>query len=233
MPSTFMKALSISPESSDSEGPKTPEGAHTPGHLVKSVLVHPDFVEPILIAMDDDAKYKPLYDEYTRTGKVHPLADENELFSMMRYRIRTGGPGGPAKEADYNDKHVYLCSTSRTLTIKHWIVAHPTLVIDLDKVLYIRPARDVVANAGVEAWGVGQGGIGWARDLDRLPPTGRAYRHSYVCEFTKWGDEFCAGFTVEDPARFVRELDQLAPGITSGLLDEEVGEVGLGGAPGS
>ncbi|KZT50491.1 hypothetical protein CALCODRAFT_184104 [Calocera cornea HHB12733] len=197
----------------------------SPGQLMKSVLVNPDFLEPIEIAVDDDAKYKPLYDEYTRDGKVHPVADENGLLSMMGYRLRNGGPGGPARNADYHDRHVSICSTSCTLTIKHWLIAHPTLVIGLEKVVYIRPARDVVPNAGVEAWGVGRSGVGWARDRDRAAPTGRAFQHSYICKFTEWGDEFSAGFTVDHPEEFIRQIEKLAPGITTAPVDEEVGEM--------
>ncbi|EJU05239.1 hypothetical protein DACRYDRAFT_19813 [Dacryopinax primogenitus] len=230
----FMKALSVSHDESGSESETIavhPEHEQLPSsdrpklHHLESILVNPDFVEPVQIALDDDARYRMIYDAYLDNGKVHPLANENEWFSIMRSRFRTGGLAGTPSERDYTDNHVALCSKSKTLTVKHWLIAHPTLVIDLSKVDYIRPAKDVVASGGVEAWGVGKTGIGWARDLDRLPTTGRNFWHSYVCQFQEWGDVFLAGFTVEDPKRFMKELQGIRPEITKVPMDEEVGEI--------
>lgn len=118
-----------------------------------------------------------------------------------------------------------ICSKARTLTIKHWLITHPTLVLDMDDIVYVRPAKDVVPIAGVEAWGVGGSGVGWARDGERVPPTGKAWAHSWVCGFKEWGDEYEAGFTTENPERFGRQMESLLPGVEETPVDSEVEEI--------
>jgi len=176
----------------------------------------PKYMQSIRAAFTQDTKYRGLYDEYARTGKATPLAEENDAFSLIRYRSRTGGPAGPPMEGDYNDKHVYVCTARRTLTVHHWLFFHPTLVIDLDQIVRIRPARNEAAKGGdVEAWGVGVSGVGWARDARRTVPDSEAYNHSYVCEFEAEGEVFEVGFTVQDPVKFEQVLERLVPGIRS------------------
>ncbi|KZO97750.1 hypothetical protein CALVIDRAFT_526504 [Calocera viscosa TUFC12733] len=183
--------------------------------FMDALTANPKYMGSIRNAVQEDGKYQRMYDEYTRTGKVVPVAEENDEFSEMRYRSRTGGPGGPPMEGDYNDHHVYVCTARRTLTIHHWLFMHPTLVIDLDKVVSIRPARDATQHGCVEAWGIGHTGVCWARDAERV--NGDAYARSFVCEFkTDDGAEICAGFTVEHPEKFLELVERLVPGIRAG-----------------
>ncbi|KZT50492.1 hypothetical protein CALCODRAFT_504655 [Calocera cornea HHB12733] len=178
----------------------------------------PKYMGSIRTAIQEDGKYKRVYDEYARTGQVAPLANENESFSLMRFRSRTGGPAGPPMDGDYNDKHVYVCTAQRTLTVHHWLFLHPTLVIDLDKVIRLRPARDEIQQGSVSAWGVGHSGVCWARDANRLDGDG-AFERTFICEFKEEGEEIAAGFTVEDPKKFMQVLEQLVPGIRAGCCE--------------
>ncbi|EJU05238.1 hypothetical protein DACRYDRAFT_19812 [Dacryopinax primogenitus] len=186
-------------------------------NFIDSLSSDPKYMNSIRAAVEEDHKYRSMYDEYKRTGKVTPLEEENDSFSLLRFRSRTGGPAGPPKPGDYNDQHIYVCTTRRTLTIHHWLFMHPTLVIDLNSIIRIRPAKDEVTEGGVEPWGVGLTGVCWARDADRALTDNEAYDRSFVCEFkAEDGEEYCAGFTVERPEKFVRVLENLIPGIRAG-----------------
>lgn len=159
----------------------------------------------IQTAFERDHQYAPVYDEYAQTSDVHPLLVDRENLTLMM-RLISGGLSHTARD-DYSDSHVSISSTSRTLTIKHWLVAHPTLTINLQDIVYILPASSVVPSSGVAAWGLGATGVGWARDARRLGKTTREDEHSYVCKFKHREHVFYAGFTVEKPGSFVQVLE--------------------------
>jgi len=160
----------------------------------------------IQTAFEQDRQYNEVYDEYARTGTVHQLLVDRESLSMMMHWI-SGASAHTPKHDDYADAHVSISATSRTLTIKHWLIAHPTLTIKLYDIVYILPAPYVVPHNGVAAWGVGSTGVGWARDVRRMQAKAKEYEHSYVCKFKSGGREFYAGFTVDEPAGFVEVLE--------------------------
>ncbi|KZO97754.1 hypothetical protein CALVIDRAFT_59540 [Calocera viscosa TUFC12733] len=123
----------------------------------------PGDVEDNLMSIDEDQEHKPLYDEFRLTGKVDPTAADNEdEFFKYLSEHRKANPG------DYDDQNVYLSVNDRTLTLKHWLISHPILVIEVEKIIYLRPAPDVVFDDfGVKVWGIGETGVGWARDGNR------------------------------------------------------------------
>lgn len=63
---------------------------------IQSILLNPDFIEPVGVAVDEDSKYKSIYDEYAQTGKVHPLAAENEWLCHSRSHNPDSAPILPA-----------------------------------------------------------------------------------------------------------------------------------------
>ncbi|KZT50488.1 hypothetical protein CALCODRAFT_504649 [Calocera cornea HHB12733] len=171
----------------------------------------PGSEEDNLMSIDEDEEHKPTYDKFMMTGKLDPTVVENE-YTFFKYLAENNKPSA----GDYDDSHVYLSANARTLTLKHWLISHPILVIDVDKILYLRPAPDVVFDDfGVKVWGIGETGVGWDRDANRKGASGPAYQHSYVCKYTDERLGLRAGFTVDDTAKFVEALERVAPGITS------------------
>jgi len=164
-----------------------------------------------LMSIDEDQEYRPLYDEFLMMGKVQPTVIENEevFFTALSKNVK------PSPD-EYNDEHVYLSANGRSITLKHWLISHPILVINVDDIIYLRPARDVVLDEmGVKAWGIGETGVGWTRDDNRKGAKGKAYDNSFVCKYTNERLGLRAGFTVDDPAKFSAALEKIAPGITA------------------
>ncbi|EJU05242.1 hypothetical protein DACRYDRAFT_19816 [Dacryopinax primogenitus] len=175
-------------------------------------VLKPGSEEDNLMSIDEDEEYKYLYDEFRSEGKVDPTVMENEAKFLQSLQE---GPLKPSP-GHYDDEHVHVSTTAKTLTLKHWLISHPILVIDLDKVIYLRSAPDVVVNEfGVKVWGIGETGVGWTRDGHRKGASGTAYDHSFVCKYTDERLGLRAGFSVDDPLKFSAALEKAAHGITA------------------
>jgi len=172
-------------------------------------------------------EHDAIYEEALKTGTVHPSVLEHEETSLREAR----GPAAVVPtEHDYEDKHVLLSAEKRQLILKHWIIVHPVLVIDIDKIVWIHPAPGGVAGLGCHAWGMGLTGIGWARDFHRMIAHGEGWQHSFVCKYEHPSLGLRAGFTIEDPAKFVETLEKILPGVTTRPIHEKERE-GLHVAP--
>jgi len=159
-----------------------------------------------------------MYEEALKTGAVNATIAQNEERSQYEVGSSTSAT---LTESDYEDKHVLLSTSKRALTIKHWLISHPTLVVDIDKIIWIQPAPASVSRMSVKFWGVGLTGIGWARDFHRLIAAGRAWEHSFV---VKYENPWCgvrAGFTIENPEKFIQALETMLPGVTTRPVDED------------
>ncbi|EJU05237.1 hypothetical protein DACRYDRAFT_19811 [Dacryopinax primogenitus] len=160
-----------------------------------------------------ETEHNEIYQQFAETGKVDPAVPEHE--EKFRKVPSTAGVD------DYDDYHVRVCAAKRTLLIKHWLIIHPSLEIDLDRVIYILPAANA-AKSGVTSWGVGATGVGWARDFHRVFSRSKSVENSYVCKYRDAWLGHRVGFTVEDPAKFLQTLEKLEPGITTRVHDEQV-----------
>jgi len=169
---------------------------------------------PILPYLENDAAY----DEATKWGTIHPDIAQNEERSLHAVQ---GPTSGGATENDYEDKHVLVSASNRTLIVKHYLITHSTLVVDIDKIVWIHPASNVCKALSVKCWGVGITGIAWARDLHRMFPTGRAWEHSFVVKSKDAWLGMRTGFTVEDAAKFVETLERILPGISTRPVEED------------
>ncbi|KZO97747.1 hypothetical protein CALVIDRAFT_59389 [Calocera viscosa TUFC12733] len=152
-----------------------------------------------------ETEHEPTYEAFAQTGEVSPTVVQNEENSMRRLE------GPVVKQVsidDYDDKHVRVCATKRTLTIKHWLLT---------------PAP----KSGVSAWGTGITGVGWARDFRRMFPTGKAFDHSYVVKYRNPFLGIRAGFTVQDPERFLYTIEKLEPAIHTKVLPDVTEYVGI------
>ncbi|KZO97752.1 hypothetical protein CALVIDRAFT_562653 [Calocera viscosa TUFC12733] len=168
---------------------------------------------PIAQTPDQDA----IYSDHEQTGVVHPSVLQNEESSLRELR---GPEPVTVTGNDYDDKHVFVSAEKRHIVVKHWIIVHPVLVIDIDKIVWIRPASHKVLGFGCHAWGMGLTGIGWARDWHRAFPRGPAWENSFVVKYHDASLGLRAGFTIEDPTKFVETLEKIEPGIMSRSMDE-------------
>ncbi|KZO97753.1 hypothetical protein CALVIDRAFT_59628 [Calocera viscosa TUFC12733] len=170
-------------------------------------IVHLRSMASIQTPINPRSEHYDLYDEALQTGVVHPSITQNEESALHETRL-------PPNDGDYEDRDVLLCSEQRTLTIKHWLIAHPTLVINLEDIIWIHPASAVAKGVKVMFWGVSVDDIGWARDFHRIFPSGYSYEHSFVVKYKNPLLGVRAGFTIEHPVKFVETLEKLLPGIT-------------------
>ncbi|KZT50489.1 hypothetical protein CALCODRAFT_513258 [Calocera cornea HHB12733] len=165
-----------------------------------------------------DPEHETIYKEHEQTGGVRGWILEKEAASLA---AALGPNPPPVTENDYEDKHVLLSADKRQIIIKHWIIVHHVLVIDLDKIVWIRPASHNVLGFGCHMWGMGLTGIGWSRDFKRAFPTGQAWENSFVVKYRDAWLGLRAGFTIEDPAKFAEALEKIVPGITTRRMHEE------------
>ncbi|EJU05240.1 hypothetical protein DACRYDRAFT_113414 [Dacryopinax primogenitus] len=190
----------VKPFPSSSSSSSSGSGTHTPAY------------PSVAAAFEQDVAYAPIYDEYSETGRVHALLLERERLSALMLAGSSPAFSRSGKH-DYADTNVSISAAGRTLIIKHWLIAHPTLTVGLQDIIYILPAKCVVPAHGITAWGVGETGVSWARDVRRTDPGTKEYERSYVCKFRapagegRESREWYAGFTVENPDRFVEVLE--------------------------
>ncbi|KZT50493.1 hypothetical protein CALCODRAFT_504657 [Calocera cornea HHB12733] len=117
-------------------------------------------------------------------------------------------------ETAYSDKFVSVDPLARTLTVHHYRVTTPSLVIPLAQITYLLPAAEATRRLGMKAWGVGLTGVCWARDWARLDLVHRQ-REFDKCFVVKCeGNVLRTGFTVEDRQAFLGAMEQLEPGVT-------------------
>ncbi|EJU05241.1 hypothetical protein DACRYDRAFT_19815 [Dacryopinax primogenitus] len=102
------------------------------------------------VQLPTNPQHEALYASAIETGVVPPPVLEAEAIS----EAEAHDPAIRPSSDDYEDRHVRLCGTKRTLTIKHWIMFHPTLVVPVDSITWIHPASLVVKGLGVTCWGL-------------------------------------------------------------------------------
>jgi len=159
-----------------------------------------------------EPEHAPIYHTFPATGHAESAVLQDEMA--------TGELSTLPAIADYSDHHVQLCGSDRTLTIHHFLLTHPKLVIPLSNVIYILPAQKAGIQAGMTTWGTSDSGVAWARDLGRLVSKAACER-GFVCKYRGAWKGWRVGFSVEDRKAFLDKLEELVPGITTRALHDE------------
>ncbi|KAG9010326.1 hypothetical protein FRB94_010676 [Tulasnella sp. JGI-2019a] len=154
-----------------------------------------------------------------QTGQYNPLPDDPyestpTLVSQGSVLVKDGVEGSSTSSIVYDDAHVSLDSSTRILTIKHYILVHPTLYIPIDDILYICPAGRITSRVGIRPWGMGLTGILWARDFKRggaIIGAMSGFEKSFVVKVK--GDRMKSGFSVEDTAKFREAMEEVCSGV--------------------
>jgi hypothetical protein len=152
--------------------------------------------------------------DFTHTGPYNVETGEYVPLPDDEYESKTT-LGNPSSII-YEDEHVLIDSAAQKLTIKHYILIHPTLHIQISDILYICPATEFTTRIGLRPWGMGLTGILWARDFKRGgaivgPKSG--YEKSFIVKVK--GDRMKSGFSVVDVKAFTTAMETVCAGVMS------------------
>jgi hypothetical protein len=152
------------------------------------------------------------------TGTYNPLPNDPyesaPTLVPSNFSASDKDGGNESSNIVYDDEHVSLDASTRILTVKHYILIHPTLHIPVDDILYICSAGLITSRVGIRPWGMGLTGILWARDFKRggaVIGARAGFEKSYVVKVK--GDKMKSGFSVVDTGRFREAMEQVCKGV--------------------